>query len=364
MPQLKYSFMKYLPTIVKEVLGVYHCKFCIFDDKALITGANLSDEYFTNRQDRYHYFNTITNNNNNNNNNNVIVNFLRDFTMLLESQCSRVEYDGIKVNINSNDDDFKYNLKKLIINYNTNDESNSNNNLHRMIILPLIQHSKIGINDESELLPMIINTFTSTSHKLSMYIASPYISFMKELISSFMYFMNNNNNNNNTLTIIAPGQSSHGFHNAKGIKSIVPKLHMEYQKNIVDIMKTNINNNNQQDNDNFKLIEFNREKWTFHSKGIWIFDHNNNDNGNQLSYMSYIGSSNFGQRSWQRDFEIGFIVISRENNVCNKLLDECKHLLKYTTTTTTNNNNINNNNNNNNSSYLIKLSMKLFRSFL
>jgi CDP-diacylglycerol--glycerol-3-phosphate 3-phosphatidyltransferase len=363
MPHLKYHYTKYLPIIAKEVLGVYHCKFCIFDDKALITGANLSDEYFTNRQDRYHYFSTT--NNNDNNNDNVIVNFLKDFTRLLEPQCNQVQSDGIIINSNGNDDDFKYNLNKLMIKYNRNDENtyNSNsNNLNRMTILPLIQHSKIGINDESELLPMIINAFTNTSQKLSMFIASPYISFMNVLISSFVKFMNSNSNK---LTIIAPSPSSHGFHNAKGIKSIVPKLHMQSQKSIVDIMKANIFTGDQRNDDNFKLIEFNREQWTFHSKGIWIFNNDNKDNGNsngrneQVSHMSYIGSSNFGQRSWQRDFEIGFIIISQDNDDCNNLLDECKHLLKYT-----NNSNRDGNNNNENSSYLIKLIMKIFRSFL
>ncbi|RYY74403.1 hypothetical protein EON63_19640 [archaeon] len=44
-----------LPPQVKEVLGVYHSKFAVFDDKtAILTGANLSEEYFVQRQDRYY----------------------------------------------------------------------------------------------------------------------------------------------------------------------------------------------------------------------------------------------------------------------------------------------------------------------
>jgi phosphatidylserine/phosphatidylglycerophosphate/cardiolipin synthase-like enzyme len=33
--------------------GVCHVKACVFDDTLIMTGANLSDEYFRDRQDRY-----------------------------------------------------------------------------------------------------------------------------------------------------------------------------------------------------------------------------------------------------------------------------------------------------------------------
>jgi len=64
------------PSVVHEVLGVHHIKAHVFDNNVLITGANLSEDYFTNRQDRCYiiresphvanYFddllNTLTNN--------------------------------------------------------------------------------------------------------------------------------------------------------------------------------------------------------------------------------------------------------------------------------------------------------------
>jgi phosphatidylserine/phosphatidylglycerophosphate/cardiolipin synthase-like enzyme len=40
-------------TNAREAVGVWHMKFYIFDDTIIISGANLSDTYFTNRQDRY-----------------------------------------------------------------------------------------------------------------------------------------------------------------------------------------------------------------------------------------------------------------------------------------------------------------------
>lgn len=37
----------------REALGTYHTKFLVFDNNVILTGANLSEEYFLNRKDRY-----------------------------------------------------------------------------------------------------------------------------------------------------------------------------------------------------------------------------------------------------------------------------------------------------------------------
>jgi len=276
--------------------------------------------------------------------------FLKDFTELLEPRCSRVEENGNITNGNDDDNIFRNDLKSLMMKYATTANTNTTcgTNDKKTIILPLIQHANIGIYDESELLPSLLTKYTNHYHndKLNMYIASPYISFMKPLILSFLDFLRNNSNN--SLTIIAPSPYSHGFHNATGIKSIVPKLHIESQNNIMNNMKANIYNCN----DNIlRLLEFNREKWTFHSKGIWIFDKDNS----KIPFLSYIGSSNFGQRSWQRDFELGFLIISNDSGISNNLIEECKHLLKYTKDST---------NTDNKNPYIIKFIMKIVRSFI
>jgi CDP-diacylglycerol---glycerol-3-phosphate 3-phosphatidyltransferase len=37
---------------LREIFGVHHMKAHVFDNNVLITGANLSEDYFTDRQDR------------------------------------------------------------------------------------------------------------------------------------------------------------------------------------------------------------------------------------------------------------------------------------------------------------------------
>jgi hypothetical protein len=44
---------KLIPGIFGEITGVLHSKLLVFDNHTILTGANLSHSYFTNRQDRY-----------------------------------------------------------------------------------------------------------------------------------------------------------------------------------------------------------------------------------------------------------------------------------------------------------------------
>ena len=37
---------------LREIFGVHHLKAAVFDNSVIITGANLSEDYFTDRQDR------------------------------------------------------------------------------------------------------------------------------------------------------------------------------------------------------------------------------------------------------------------------------------------------------------------------
>ena len=45
-----------VPQRYNEIFSVHHMKIYVFDSNVLLSGANLSDTYFTNRQDRYVFF--------------------------------------------------------------------------------------------------------------------------------------------------------------------------------------------------------------------------------------------------------------------------------------------------------------------
>ena len=53
-PNLTGLRKKYVPKRINEGWGLQHMKLYGVDDEIILSGANLSSDYFTNRQDRYH----------------------------------------------------------------------------------------------------------------------------------------------------------------------------------------------------------------------------------------------------------------------------------------------------------------------
>ncbi|KAF2727712.1 hypothetical protein EJ04DRAFT_398347, partial [Polyplosphaeria fusca] len=55
-PNLTGLRKRFIPRRINEGWGLQHMKLYGIDDEVIISGANLSSDYFTNRQDRYHLF--------------------------------------------------------------------------------------------------------------------------------------------------------------------------------------------------------------------------------------------------------------------------------------------------------------------
>lgn len=53
-PELRGLTKRLVPPRWNELVGLQHMKLYVFDDTLIISGANLSNDYFTNRQDRYY----------------------------------------------------------------------------------------------------------------------------------------------------------------------------------------------------------------------------------------------------------------------------------------------------------------------
>jgi len=54
-PDLRGILKRVLPEKYNETIGLSHLKVYLFDDTLVMSGANLSESYFTDRQDRYAY---------------------------------------------------------------------------------------------------------------------------------------------------------------------------------------------------------------------------------------------------------------------------------------------------------------------
>lgn len=70
--------------VLLEGMSVQHIKGAVFDDTVLLTGANFSDEYFVDRQDRYWIFNDTK----------ALADYFEDLISALISNSYQMKVDG------------------------------------------------------------------------------------------------------------------------------------------------------------------------------------------------------------------------------------------------------------------------------
>lgn len=115
-------------------------------------------------------------------------------------------------------------------------------------------------------------------------------------------------------------QQANGFMGANGPAGSIPKAYTliakRYYDTVIAAKQTN----------RINLLEFERNGWTYHAKGLWYYLPNE-----KLPSLAVIGSSNFGERSVNRDLEAQICLVTSNDRLKNQLQKECEHLYSYGT---------------------------------
>lgn len=115
-------------------------------------------------------------------------------------------------------------------------------------------------------------------------------------------------------------QQANGFMGANGPAGSIPKAYTliakRYYDTVIAAKQTN----------RINLLEFERSGWTYHAKGLWYYLPNE-----KLPSLAVIGSSNFGERSVNRDLEAQICLVTLNEKLKNQLQKECDHLYSYGT---------------------------------
>nr|CAG4637887.1 EOG090X08SX [Chydorus sphaericus] len=275
-------------------------KIYIFDDALLISGANLSHDYFTNRQDRY-----------------ILIEDCKDLTdfynNLVETVC------GFSFRMNSNNDlnmdptfphhpyksrsrDFVAEAKrrvealfekqKLIPFSKFNPESSNQDTW----IFPLIQMGQLGVFMDNICTAKILEKAPPDAE---LYLATGYFNLTQDYMNSLLNVSQSNVHIlmahpsvhiNNFLFIFSKNsnlflQKANGFLGARGMAGGIPAgytlLAYQFYRRLMD----------RAHGARIRLWEYQRQHWTFHAKGLWISFNNAND---PRPCFTLIGSPNFG----------------------------------------------------------------------
>lgn len=215
-----------VPEEAREMCGVYHCKFCVSDGMVVLTGANLSREYFQDRQDRYALVDGDS----------ELAAFLRAFADILDSYCHRVLPSGStapppnSLYLPGSSQRLRAQLLALS---RASGEGGSFIAALRLAassgrsarFIPMLQNRCVGLEEESMQLPALLDELRVLGgiEGYDVTIATPYPNFTPPLLQQLGASLASGAAR--SLSIVVPSLSSHGFANAKGARSLVPLMH-------------------------------------------------------------------------------------------------------------------------------------------
>mmetsp|Transcript_641 Transcript_641/g.1629 ORF Transcript_641/g.1629 Transcript_641/m.1629 type:complete len:706 (+) Transcript_641:83-2200(+) len=361
-----------LPNPLDEVAGVFHIKAYIVDDELIVSGANLSQEYFIDRQDRYlHLING----------GGGLVDFYADLIdILCRHSSSKIVHqqqqhhgdDGDDIEnmatTKSQDVDINKFLEAITNHFQEKQEatnsggatssgipsatdllvssktatSRNNDNCDDdddddddviAVAIPTFQapegffdgkkENELGFVTDVEATMNLLHEAAASSAKNDtsddggqnlksiVQLSSAYLNPTKDLISSLARF--------DSIEFLTAGRMSHGFKPKKKagnkgkdwIPTVFDYLTAQMWDQLEQIRKTNTNVNRSSDK---SLFHWEQPDWSFHAKGLWLRHSEINgiaddENTEQNLSAAIVGSSNFGERSFKRDMESNVILI-------------------------------------------------------
>jgi CDP-diacylglycerol--glycerol-3-phosphate 3-phosphatidyltransferase len=302
---------KVLPERFDEVVGVQHMKIYMFDNDMIISGANLSDWYFVDRQDRYLYVQqqgqlcSFYEN---------LIGTVNKFSYGLKSNGNLVfPHEGLDPQNNSSKFVLFANkkLKQFIENqYHKQLDQIDNEQQQDTWVFPVIQMGQLKIRHDENVTRSIIE-HAAEDAKLT--IGSAYFNLTDKYMKAVL------NSPCNNISVLTAAPVSNGFFTAKGVSGNIPACY-DYMEQV--FFRNVVNHHRESD---IKVHEYLRKGWTFHGKGLWY-----SAPGDDKPCATIIGSSNFGQRSTERDVESQVIIVTQNNQLKQEMQLEHQRLFEYT----------------------------------
>ena len=308
-PQLQGIKERILQSPLNEILGVFHIKAYVFDNTLIMSGANLSNDYFTNRQDRYIEFTNV----------NDLALFYHNLIQII---C-QYSYDyklnpPITSTSNSPIKELKMCLDRLMFHPIKKSKLNEHEQDFDTWAFPSLQFTPMDINYDKTILLKLLTDCLTHQQKYNIQIASGYLNF-PPYISNLL--LQANTGSNTFIDIITASPKANGFYNASNVKRAIPMAYSSIEEELYNKLE--------KCQSNIRVREYIRKDWTFHVKGLWF---SCNDTNNKILHpeMTVIGSSNFGRRSFHRDFESQIYMYTKNSFLKQELFNEYNRLAQDT----------------------------------
>ncbi|CAO0799778.1 unnamed protein product [Mucor circinelloides] len=303
-PDLTGILKKTLPQRFNESIGLMHLKVYGFDNSVMLSGANLSTDYFTNRQDRYMIFD----------NQKALTCYYHDLLKLV-SDCSyqlslpknQEQSYSLTIKDDTADpvkDSRRYRrqvhqrLQQFIQSQEEKEHCEENGNADTAV-LPVIQMGPFHIRQDERLTLELLNIANrQQDNPWTIHLTSGYFNFTEKYKAFIL-------KTRARFRFLTASPEANGFFNSKGVSRFLPPAYTFIERQFYRQVKRAGRQSE------ISIEEYKRPGWTYHAKGLWV----NLGVDDALPSATMIGSPNFGQRSSERDLEAQALVITKNENL-------------------------------------------------
>lgn len=320
-PDLRGLLRLLVPQRFNETIGVQHIKVYLFDDSIIISGANLSDSYFTNRQDRYvllencrevaDFFSEL-------------VEAVGDVSLQLQPDDSVSMLEGMVHPYKGDRQDFSAVARKRIMEVvntahvrqqllnrseDSEDEGMSEGEEDTWVF-PLVQMKPLGIQVDEQVTQRLL---TDAEPDSTVFLTSGYFNLTRAYMRLVL-------GAGPSYRILTASPEVNGFFGAKGVAGAIPAAYIHIARQFYN----QVCQLGQQER--VHLHEYHRQQWTFHAKGLWYYLQ-----GQDRPCLTLIGSPNFGYRSVHRDLEAQIAIVTENEELQSQLQEEQEMLYRRST---------------------------------
>ncbi len=288
--------------------------------------ANLSSDYFTNRQDRYHVFASKE---------------ITDYFHGIHKAVCSISYEvrpvpedaaGFKLDWPANNSScapstdpsaFRIAASKLLEPLvKSKSTSSLASSASSTVVYPLLQLTPILQPDISTELPglrTILKTLASQEFARSKWtFTAGYFNMTPEVRKLLLATKPARG------TVIAASPWANGFYGSKGVSGLLPPAYTLLSRRFIDSVSS-AGLSQQITVKEWRLGTVNEPGgWTYHAKGLWVTLPNED-----APTMSLVGSSNYTKRSHSLDLEANVLVLTRDEDLMKRLKAEEQWLQEY-----------------------------------
>ncbi|KAI9332999.1 hypothetical protein BDR26DRAFT_868809, partial [Obelidium mucronatum] len=313
-----------VPQRFNEAFALQHVKVYVFDDDVVVSGANLSNDYFSNRQDRYILIK---------NNKQVADYFSNLLTVMGNHSHTVTSHKEQSLQIQRNtctlsqmSEAFKTferdSLQKLPPTC-LEDAANPSPSISSLenlppsfdtIITPILQCGPLGIHTETNFLAALLKNLQKSSASSTVTCSSAYFNLPEKLQP---LILNNHNNSTNSsspskFSFLLAAPEANGFFNSRGVSRHLPFAYTFLAARFWDKVRQVPGGTNR-----IEMREYKRDGWTFHAKGTYPTSYSciQHTTTNTHPHWTLIGSSNYGYRSYTRDLEAQVVIQTKNKRL-------------------------------------------------